>query len=380
MPGRLAGFALTGLAVVVAAFATRPAAPAASETSAPPAAPPTPATSSLPRVDERHRGVSWVAGGRIPGTAVEPLTAIGANWIVQTPFGWQRSHDSPALALATDGHVLWGETDEGLEVTTRLAREIGVRTLLKPHVWLTEARGKWRADIAMANDDDWRRWFSDYRRFILHYAKLAERLGIEGLAVGTELHATIRERPADWRRLIAEVRSVYGGKLTYSANWYREFEEVAFWDDLDYIGIQAYFPLTDRESPSIEELVAGWQRHLPAIEAVARRTGKPVLFTEMGYRNSADAAIEPWRWPSRAERVAGATDPETQARCYEAFFRTFWHRPWFAGAYIWKWFPGRGAGRGISFSPQGQAAEAVLADWYGRAEPVARRPAPTAAE
>ena len=337
---------------------------------------------SLEPLGERHRGVSWVAGGRIPGAAIEPLTAVGANWIVQTPFGWQRRHDSPSLALHTEGGVLWGETDEGLQVTTWLAREQGIRTLLKPHVWLTEARGKWRADIAMNNDDDWRRWFADYRRFILHYARLAERLGIEGLAVGTELHGTISVRPADWRRLIAEVRAVYGGKLTYSANWYREFEEVAFWGDLDYIGIQAYFPLTDKQRPTVEELIAGWQRHLPAIEAVARRTGKPVLFTEMGYRNSADAAIEPWRWPGRAQRLSGATDPETQARCYEAFFRTFWHRPWFAGAYIWKWFPGRGfTPRGISFSPQGQAAEAVLASWYaGGPGPPSARPAPTTAE
>lgn len=183
-------------------------------------------------------------------------------------------------------------------------------------------------------------------------------------------------RPADWRRLIAEVRAVYGGKLTYSANWHREFEEVAFWDDLDYVGIQAYFPLADKHSPTVEELMAGWRRHLPAIETVARRTDRPVLFTELGYRNSADAAIEPWRWPDWVERMFGATDAETQARCYEAFFRTFWHRPWFAGAYIWKWFPGRGSRpRGISFSPQGLTAEAVLGRWYGE-DQESRSPAP----
>ncbi|MFQ5348858.1 MAG: glycoside hydrolase TIM-barrel-like domain-containing protein [Thermoanaerobaculia bacterium] len=357
-PSQLTALTLTGLIVVVAAFA----APVPPTKSFPASGP----VRSAPSPDELHRGVSWVARGPIPGAAIEPLSALGANWIVQTPFGWQRHHDSPSLMLATDGHVLWGETDEGLTVTTRLARELGIDTLLKPHVWLTGARGKWRADIAMNTDEEWQRWFADYRRFILHYARLAEQLGIGGLAVGTELHATIRQRPDDWRRLIADVRAVYGGKLTYSANWYREFEEVAFWEELDYIGIQAYFPLTEKQQPSVDELMAGWQRHLPAIEAVARRTGKPVLFTEMGYRNTADAAIEPWRWPDRAARLSGATDPETQARCYEAFFRTFWHRPWFAGIYVWKWFPGRGVRpRGVSFTPQGQAAEAVLARWYG---------------
>jgi hypothetical protein len=371
MRRRLARLALAGLAVVVAALVIRPGAPAGAESSTATAS----ATRPLSSLAERHRGVSWVAGGRFTGSALEPLSAVGANWIVQTPFGWQASHDSPEIELHTDGGVLWGETDQGLETTTLLARERGIRTLLKPHLWLNRTEGKWRADIAMDSAEAWRRWFADYREFILHYARLAERLEIEALAIGTELHATIRQRPADWRRLIAEVRAVYPGKLTYSANWYREFEEVGFWEDLDYIGIQAYFPLTDREDPTVEELMVGWQRHLPAIAAVARRTGRPVLFTEMGYRNSSDAAIEPWRWPNRTERRAGATDAETQARCYEAFFRTFWRRPWFAGAYIWKWFPERGSRPpGISFSPQGQAAAVVLASWYAKG-PGAETPA-----
>ena len=37
--------------------------------------------------------------------------------------------------------------------------------------------------------------------------------------------------------------------------------------------------------------MAGWRKHLPAIEAVARRTGRPVLFTGVGYRNSADDRV-----------------------------------------------------------------------------------------
>ena len=39
-------------------------------------------------------------------------------------------------------------------------------------------------------------------------------------------------REKDWRRIIGEVRKVYDGKLTYSANWYREFEQITFWMSL----------------------------------------------------------------------------------------------------------------------------------------------------
>ncbi|MDH3745057.1 MAG: glycoside hydrolase TIM-barrel-like domain-containing protein [Acidobacteriota bacterium] len=318
--------------------------------------------------DAKHRGVSWVAGDEVTQADLEELAEHSVDWIVQTPFGWQKRIDSPEIRLATEGRVFWGERDIGLETTTRLARKQGIRTLLKPHIWLSG--GKWRGDIEMKSDQDWQTWFSSYRRFILHYAQLAEGLNIEALAIGTELHKTVTKRPEEWKRLISEIRRVYKGKLTYAANWYREFEDVPFWASLDYIGIQAYFPLSDQMHPTVEALRVGWQRHLPAIRAVQRKSGRPVLFTEVGYRSAPDAAIDPWTWPDRIARgEADLVDFETQANAYRAFFETFWDQPWFAGSYIWKWYPGRsprGARQNIDFTPQGKPALAVLGRWYGK--------------
>ncbi len=326
-------------------------------------APPAPA--------ERQRGVSWVAGGPVAESDLAELAELGVNWIVQTPFGWQQAIDAPAVRLVTSGHVLWGERDEGIEATTRLARAHGIRTLLKPHLWVRHGGpGEWPGAIAMESEEDWQAWFASYGAFLLHYAELAQRLGIEALAVGTELHRTVAERPGDWRRLIASVRAVYGGKLTYAANWDEEFEEVPFWDELDFIGIQAYFPLAGRERPTLDELAGGWERHLPVIEAVQRRAGKPVVFTEIGYRSVPAAAIAPWQWPERG--AAETADPETQARCYEAFFRAVWPRPWLAGAYFWKWYPRAKAHFEApwetDFTPQGKPAAEVLRRYYATAE------------
>lgn len=323
---------------------------------------------------ERQRGLSWVAGRtEVTARDFEPLVDLGVNWIVQTPFGWQQGLDSPEVRSATGDGIWWGESDAGLERTARLARERGIHTLLKPHLWVRGAEtGVWRGDIAMRSDEDWRRWFTSYERFILHYAELAERVGIEALAVGTELHTAVVERPADWRRLIARARGVYSGRLTYSANWYREFSEVSFWDDLDWIGIQAYFPLAAGERPTVEELIEGWRPHLAQIEELHDRVGKPVVFTEIGYRSTADAAIEPWRWPRRGRGgQVEAVDLEVQSRCYEAFFRAVWPRPWLAGAYFWKWYPSGGPGAGDpDFTPQGKPALEVLRRAF-RGEPPA---------
>jgi hypothetical protein len=52
-------------------------------------------------------------------------------------------------------------------------------------------------------------------------------------------------REKEWRRVIAAVRGVTSARLTYAAN-FDAYQRVAFWDALDAIGIQAYFPLTDK--------------------------------------------------------------------------------------------------------------------------------------
>lgn len=333
----------------------------------------------------RFAAVSWEAGPReVTAAEIEPLVAAGVSHIVQTPFGWQRRVDSPRVTYRTEG-VYWGETDEGLETTTRLAAERGIGSILKPHVWLTEADdGRWRADIAMGSEEDWRAWFASYREAILHWARLAERLGMEGFVVGTELHRAAVERPEDWRRLIRDVREVFSGHLTYAANWYREYEEIEFWDELDSIGIQGYFPLAEHPEPTVADLMRGWERHTPAIEAVRERWDKPVVFTEIGYRTAPGVAADPWTWPDR--RTPGQEiDVAVQARAYEAFFRTFWDRPWVEGAFFWKWKPWPRAGlpaeslEAPSFSPQLEPTFGVLSAWYGRepeASPLADRPGP----
>ena len=318
----------------------------------------------------KHRGVSWVAAGPVDESHFQSLVENHVDWIVQTPFGWQKTYRSPSITLVTGGRVYWGERDVGLEATTRIARDRGIRTLLKPHLWITRmVDGKWRTAIEMDSEEDWQRWFASYRTFILHYAKLAERNGMEALCIGTELHIAARDREADWRRLIAEIRGIYRGKLLYAANWYREFEEIRFWDELDYIGIQAYFPLTEKENPTVEELKRGWQPHLDAIERVQKKFDKPILFTEVGYRSVPEAAIEPWKWPDHREPVKDDQGFEIQARCYRAFFEVFWDQPWFAGAYFWKWFPrvdGDDPRRAIGFTPQDKQAERILGSWYGK--------------
>ena len=163
--------------------------------------------------DGRMRGVCFVAGRKIDDAVFDPLVRDNVERISQTPFGWMRAADSPEIRLATAGDVYWGETDEGLAATARGARKFGIRTLLKPHLWVAGWHDSvWSGDIAMRSEADWQAWFQSYRKFILHYAELAQKHSFEAFAVGTELQGTTLSHEAEWRDLIREVRKVYRGR------------------------------------------------------------------------------------------------------------------------------------------------------------------------
>ena len=318
----------------------------------------------------RIRGVSWVGGDSITEAELAPLHQHHVTWLAQTPFGWQHDATSPTVVMHTGrNRVYWGESDAGLIQTAQLARRQGHKILLKPHLWV-RGNGSWPGDIRMTSRADWQAWFQSYTTFILHYARLAEQHHLDGLCIGTELEQTTSAaHEAEWRTLIRRVRQVYHGPLIYAANWSGEYEHIRFWDALDYIGIQAYFPLTQDTKPTKAELLAGWQPHVRAIERVQKRFNKPVVFTEMGYKCTPDAAVQPWVWPDRTATFL-QPDEATQAACYAALFETFWPKKWFGGLFVWKWYPNLApdgpARRHADFTPQHKEAALVMAQWFGR--------------
>ncbi len=199
---------------------------------------------------------------------------------------------------------------------------------------------------------------------MLDRARLAARVHADVFVIGTELGKAVQARPDFFRRLIRDVRAVYGGRLTYAANWYDDAEHVAFWRDLDFVGVQAYFPLSTAPDPGLAALRAGWQRPRALLERLARVSGRPILFTEMGYRSTPGAAAEPWAWPERGRE--DPPDSALQARLYEAAFEELWPRAWFGGLVVWKLDADtlRRDRRAADFTPQGKPAEAVLRRYF----------------
>lgn len=286
--------------------------------------------------------------------------SVHVEWIALNPFSYQRTVSDPSLYFGDDPR------DAHLINAIRQAHDLGFGVMLKPHIWLRQKTDDaWRGNIGMNSEGDWRLWFENYERFILHYARMAEREHVEILCIGVELARTMKEREPDWRTLIDRVRQVYHGPLTYAANWWGEYDEIHIWDALDYVGINAFFPLSEDSSPDLATLRTGARRVADQVELVHLATGRPVIFTEVGYKSVRGSTVRPWEWTRRFEP---AVDTNLQSRAYRAVLEALWERPWFCGMYWWKWHSdmAHGGPTDGDFTPRRKPAEGILSEWYRR--------------
>ena len=301
-------------------------------------------------------------GSEISANELRVLRKIGVNAIALTPFGYQRSATSDVIA---DPSADSSMTDDDLFREIANASRIGIRSTIKPHIWADDFWNskEWHATVRQLSPEAHARWWVCYREMILHYARLAEKAKADSLCLGTELVEMTRLYSDEWRSLIAEVRKVFHGKLSYAGHWDKEFEQIPFWDELDFIGITAYFPLDAPEAATVEQLVKAWQPHRERIARVQARFRKPVVFLEAGYRPVADTHVKPWLYDG------GNPDPDASARAFDAMFGALAAERWFHGVYIWKTFtdpeaPRRRMDR-ADFVFRGLPAEAVIARWFG---------------
>lgn len=309
-----------------------------------------------------QRGMSYATWDRdrfaseYSDASLKELTNIGVEYVAAIVTWYQEEHTSTEIKKT--------DRSPSIESTKHLiskAHSLGLKIMLKPHVDLIDKFDGtfWRADIGFHNDADWEKWFENYTDYILTYAEIAEEKSVEIFCVGTELSFTT-QKPDKWLELISKVKEVYSGELVYAANW-DNYQNVKFWNELDYIGIDAYFPLTNGDSPTIEKIEQGWRRWASEIKTWLGDRDQKVIFTEIGYASTPSASRRPWQGGLR-----GNADPEMQKKCYEAFFRTIWDEPWLAGAYWWKWNTHTQAG-GIhnrQFTPQNKPALEVLKRSY----------------
>ncbi|MGZ0016255.1 glycoside hydrolase family 113 [Yeosuana sp. AK3] len=305
-------------------------------------------------------GVSFVASrDSISDKHVQPMLDFHANYASVMPFGFIRDISHPEIQYNSN-RQWFGETKVGVKQYVNTLKKKGLFVMMKPQIWVW--RGEFTGNIKMATEEDWRSLEDSYTKFILDYALVAQEVHVDIFCIGTELENFIDERPNYWKQLIKDIRKVYYGKLTYAANW-NEYTKTSFWEDLDYIGIDAYFPVSDLKTPTVEACKIGLEPWKKEIKSYYDTFKKPIIFTEFGYRSVDFTGKEPWK----SDREMAEVNLEAQTNATQAFFETFWNEDWVAGGFIWKWFHNHEQAGGVQdsqFTPQNKPANHIVRHYF----------------
>ncbi|MDC1326771.1 glycoside hydrolase [Ulvibacter sp.] len=316
--------------------------------------------SNLPHNSPKINGVSFVASrDKAVQQHIDPVLSMHANHAAVMPFGFIKSLDHPEIMYNTN-RQWFGETNDGARQYIKKLHENTIEVMLKPQIWIWQ--GEYTGKLKMKSEEDWKILEDSYRVFILDFAKIAQETNTAMLCIGTELEEFVNHRPTYWDALIKEIKDIYDGKLTYAANW-DEYKRVPFWKELDFIGVDAYFPISESKTPTIEEAKMGWQTWKLELKELSQRHKKQIVFTEFGYRSVDFAGREPW--DSNHEWKGVNLDAQTILT--KALFEEHWNEEWFAGGFVWKWFIDHskvGGTEDNQFTPQNKPVEAVIKDVF----------------
>jgi len=319
-------------------------------------------------------------GGNLtrPGglAATDQIVATGANTVTIIPNFFQDNVQSNSvhLNLNPDPNAInASESDTFAQVTQAIltAKAHGLNVVVKPHLETSPVR-HWRAEIAPT---DPKAWFSSYKDMMVNYAKAAQAGGAAMLCVGTEMDSMIdptksfidntatgatKTYTQAWIDIIDAVRAVFSGKITY-ASTYLTFKDVGFWDKVDYIGVDAYLPLTPGHAdpndhsaynPTVDQMVDAWTKPhfnswirdtlfggMTAVDyyrSFSEHYGKKIIFTEVGYRSMDGTSVDPGAYDTNAP-----VDNQEQADAYTALYKVMenYGGQWLGGAFLWSYHP-----------------------------------------
>ena len=293
----------------------------------------------------------------------ELLYQTGINWMCLAVELTQETAHSTKIEFEFGR----SSSDRDIMAAIERAHKNNIKVCLKPMVDCRD--GVWRAYINFADSDFagrdiyWDKWFESYGNFMKYYAELAEETGCEMLCIGCEMSGTERKEE-HWRKLIAQIRQIYSGKLIYNTNHGRE-DEVKWFDAVDYIGTSAYFPVAKEGGASSEEMQKTWQWVREQMYKVYQKWQKKIVFIEIGCRSARGCATMPWDFT----HTDLPHDEDEQANFYDSCLSVFANEDWFGGMFWWDWSTyiyddKETASKDNDFNIHLKKAEEVVKKWY----------------
>ncbi len=253
-------------------------------------------------------------------------------------------------------------SDSRLQARIAMEEQAGMRVILSPVFYCTGCEGGWRGTIKPRSLSA---FFASYRAFVDHYANIAQATHAWILFVGSEM-TSLESQLSAWLGVVSSVRDRFGGLLAYEENW-DVLGQAGFAPTVDVIGVSAYFPLDDSAVPGLGDLLSDWHHSaasatagkdwVAALQRLAAKTGRPIMFGEAGYMSSDFAGRQPFL------EFMGRHNFRLQGDLYQALLETFEGKSWWLGTVWWEWY-----GSSQRFSddrtPRGKSAEEVMRRWY----------------
>jgi len=282
----------------------------------------------------------------------------GARWVEMTINFTQDYYDSSTIQVS---HRT--PTPTSLQQGIEAAHRLGKKVFIAPVISLLHnsfANEKWSGDITCSTQTACDAWFANYFQVYKPYLEVAQQTGAEQVAIGTELQTLEILHDHYWDSYIDNVASVYTGRLTYDMNFssiLAHSNALPTWlsyPKLSALGVSAYFSLASSpKSVPLSQIPSLWAQDVRApLDAVAQATGKPIIISELGYRNDADALYLPF-----VTTPFGAPDPALQAAAFDAALQNIIADPNITGVFVWAWsIP--------VYAPNNLPAAKTLRQWY----------------
>jgi hypothetical protein len=308
---------------------------------------------------EKINGLSFVASNSIPNSnEVLYVKNVAANWVALMPFAFLKS-ESDTVLLYNSRNQWIGERVEGIEKTCKLFKTNHVKVMMKPQIWIPN--GGFTGAINFKTEAQWRAFEKTYEKFIFMYVDVAIKNDIELFCIGTELKFFAQKRSSFFINLIQKIKKVYKGKVTYAENW-DCYDQISFWNTLDFIGIDAYFELENSKTATASNLIKKWEPIKIKIRALSKKYNKPILFTEYGYQSKDFTTLKPYDFFEKS-----TVNMLAQSNALEALLKVFWKEKWFAGGFNWKWYDTYKNSGGVNnsdYTVQNKPAERILKKYY----------------
>jgi len=282
---------------------------------------------TLPNVKWVAPVVSWFANSIDGSSAViEPgVEFVEGYEVTSSPWrvgGYDRK--SACNILMKEGRPIYGGTTDDAAVVRYLKhlRAQGYKIMFYPMFFVNQHDKPWRGRLK-CDAKNIHHFFNKkqgYNDFIKHYARLTKGL-VDAFLIGSELigltsvygeDSNTRKRiyPAvdELIRLANDVRKIMGKsvKISYAADWSEYHHTDGGWyhmdplwasDNIDFVGIDAYFPLTEFKQTSYDfkKIMDGWAsgEHYDYVYSNDDRNIKREIKPEFAIKN-----IE-WWWSNR---------------------------------------------------------------------------------